>query len=111
MKTGNLFHIGVAAIDVTPPLGVRLSGYGSRKEGAKGLDHRLRAEALVCTSGKETWALVTSDIIGYPRDFVLRVRKSAAKKAGLKPDAILISGTHTHSGPGIPGVFGPEKPA
>jgi hypothetical protein len=115
-------QIGLASIDITPPLGVRLAGYGSRKTGATGVGHRLRAEALVCKGDGGAWALLTSDTVGYPRDFVLRVRQGAAaliagpaKKgaagkrgpkaagkaavAGLAPEAILVSATHTHSGP------------
>ena len=101
------FEIGVATIDVTPPLGVVLAGYGPRKGVASGGGHPLRAEALVCKGADDAWALVTSDVIGYPGEMVQRIREEVAAKVPLKPEAILISGTHTHSGPSALGTYRP----
>jgi len=91
--------IGVAATDITPPLGVKLAGYGPRKGVATGVGHRLRAEALVCKGPGGAWALLTSDTVGYPGDFVRRVKQRIAARTGLKPEQVVISATHTHSGP------------
>jgi neutral ceramidase len=93
------YEIGVATIDITPPLGVKLAGYGSRKDGATGIGHRLRAEAISCKGDGGAWLMLTSDTVGYPRDFVLRVRQAAAEKTGVPAECILVSATHTHSGP------------
>jgi hypothetical protein len=98
-KADSSLQIGVATIDITPPLGVKLAGYESRKQGATGVSHRLRAEALACKGDGGAWIMLTSDTIGYPRDLVLRVRQAAGAKTGLPPEAILVSATHTHSGP------------
>jgi hypothetical protein len=92
-------RIGVAAIDLTPPIGVGLSGY--RPRNSDGVGHRLRAEALVCRGAGGAWALVTSDVIGYGRDYVKIIRQKIARLTGLRPEAIMISGTHTHSGPAV----------
>lgn len=91
--------IGIATTDITPPLGVALAGYGSRRDLADSVGHSLRAEAMVCRRGGRAWALVTSDVIGYPHDLVGRVRSQIAGRTDLKEDAIAISATHTHSGP------------
>ncbi len=98
-RSDESLQIGLASVDITPPLGIKLAGYGSRKAGATGVGHRLRAEAMVCRGGGQAWALLTSDTVGYPRDFVLRVRQAAAAKTGLPAENILVSATHTHSGP------------
>lgn len=92
-------QIGVTTADITPPAGVTLSGYGSRQGLASGVSHPLRAEALVCRGPSAAWALVTSDAIAYPRAFVEAVRRGAAGLTGLSPEAIMVSATHTHSGP------------
>ncbi|NIA21017.1 MAG: hypothetical protein GWP05_03380 [Anaerolineaceae bacterium] len=99
------FEIGVATIDVTPPLGVLLAGYGPRKGAASGVGHPLRAEALVCKGAEGAWALVTSDVIGYPGEMVQRIREEVSAKVALAPEAILISATHTHSGPSALGTY------
>ncbi len=93
------YDIGTAATDITPPLGVRLAGYGTRPRVADGVGHRLRAEALVCKGGDGGWAVVTSDLIGYPRDLVTAVRERVAERTGLPAEAVMITATHTHSGP------------
>lgn len=94
------YEIGIATADITPPLGVMLAGYGSRKDGADEVGHPLRAEALACKDADgNAWVLVTSDVVGYPMELVERVRAVAAKALGLAPEAICISATHTHSGP------------
>jgi len=104
-RVGSGYFIGVASCDITPPIGVKLSGYGSRTEPSTGIGHRLRAEALVCEGEEGAWALLTSDVIGYPRQFVLSVREKAAKKTGIPASAMLISGTHTHSGPAVRQIY------
>ena len=95
MTTGT--HIGTAATDITPPLGCLLVGYAPRR--ATRIGHPLRAEALVCRQSSRGWALITSDVLGYPAEFVAEVRQRIQCLTGLPPAAVMISGTHTHSGP------------
>jgi len=91
-------EVGIAATDITPPVGVRLVGYSPRTSTAVG--HPLRAEAIVVRApGGTSWAMVTSDVIGYPRPFVQRVRGAVASRTSLAADAVMITATHTHSGP------------
>ena len=91
--------IGVATVDITPPVGVMLSGFTPRE--STGVGHTLRAEAMIVKSadGSDGWAMITSDVIGYELSFVNDVRAKIATETHLSPDAVLISGTHTHSGP------------
>ncbi|NIA21018.1 MAG: hypothetical protein GWP05_03385 [Anaerolineaceae bacterium] len=98
--------IGIATADITPPIGATMVGYKPRKSTALG--HRLRGEALACRSGDEGWVLITSDTIGFPRDYVAEVRRRIGQAVGLPAEAIMVSGTHTHSGPATP-MFGDEE--
>lgn len=91
--------IGVASIDITPPVGIVLAGYGPRT--ATAIGHRLRAEALVCGSGAARWALVSAEVLGFPLGFVTQVRRAIARRTGIGADRILIAATHTHSGPDV----------
>ena len=89
--------IGLARADITPPVGAVLVGYKPRV--SEGVAHRLRAEAIVVRGGGGAWAMVTSDTLGYRRDFVAEVRLGIAEATDLAPEAVMVTGTHTHSGP------------
>jgi len=100
-------QIGIATIDITPPLGVKLAGYGARKDGADELTHTLRAEAMVCRGDDDgVWALLTSDTVGYPLELVQRVRAQVTERTGLGGECIVVSATHTHSGPAAMRTYG-----
>jgi hypothetical protein len=98
--------VGIATVDITPPVGVTLVGYRPRVSTA--LAHPLRAEALVCTGDGGTWALITSDVIGYPARYTAQVRERVRAETGLPGEAVLLCGTHTHSAPATI-QFGGEK--
>jgi len=100
-------QIGIATADITPPLGVKLAGYAAREDGADELGHPLRAEAMVCSGGdRGAWALLTSDTVGYPLELVQRVRAMVTEQTGLPGECIVISATHTHSGPSAMRTYG-----
>ncbi len=104
----NQFRIGLARLDITPPIGCTMVGYSPRA--SNGIGHRLYAEAMCVlpAEGKDGWILITSDAIGYRAAYVAEVRKRISQATGIRPEAIMISGTHTHSGPGTI-LFGSEK--
>ena len=92
---------GVAKVDITPPVGTPLAGFGARKgQPSTGVHDPLEARALVLTIGDEKLALVAVDHLGYDHAMVERVRNLAAGPAVLPPDRILVMATHTHSGGG-----------
>ncbi len=89
--------IGVAAVDITPPIGVTLSGYQPRR--AEAIGHPLRAEALVCRGKRQAWAVLTADVIGFPRAMTRAIRYAIRTEVALPPIGVMTAGTHTHSGP------------
>src|SRR5262249_28552249 len=76
------------------------SGYASRDKPAEGKIHDLWAKALVLEDcdGRRC-ALVTMDLVGIPRDVSVAVCDAIKKKHGLAREAIMLSTSHTHSGP------------
>jgi hypothetical protein len=54
---------------------------------------------MVCHGEGGVWALLTSDVIGYPGEFVAAVREQVASRTALPANAVLLSAIHTHSGP------------
>jgi len=89
---------GVAVVNITPPLGYRMSGY-FRERLCTGVLNPLHAKALVLRQGDVRAALVFCDIIGLSPDVSSRARGLAAEKTGIPAENILIAATHTHTGP------------
>lgn len=92
-----LLPVGVASVDITPPVGAVLVGYRDRV--STSLGHGLRAEALVVGSGRARWALVTADLLGFSRPLVQTLRRAISRRTGIAIGRILLTATHTHSGP------------
>ncbi len=89
---------GVAACDITPPVGYRMSGY-FRERLSTGALNPLMAKALVLKQGDVRAAIVTCDIIGLSLDVTGRARAETSRKTGIPAENILIAATHTHTGP------------
>ena len=91
--------LGVATEEITPPVGVRLSGYAGRLFGNIGVLEPLRADALYLSSAGTSLLIVALDVIGIsPRDDV-SLRRTLGKELGISPDAVVVACSHTHSGP------------
>lgn len=89
---------GIAEIDVTPPVGYRLSGYFIERQ-STGVHDPLKAKALVLREGDVTAAFVVCDVIGLPRSVSDPARELVAARTGIPVANIVITGTHTHTGP------------
>jgi hypothetical protein len=92
------FAAGVAVVDITPPVGYRMSGYFNERL-STGTLNPLHAKALVLRDGRERAALVFCDMIGVTRDISAQARKQASEKTGIPAANILIAATHSHTGP------------
>jgi len=92
------FRVGVAAVDITPPMGIPMAGY-YHERGADGVLDPLFSKALVIESGGERVALVTLDIISVTRAITDQARAEIERAAGIKSDHVMISATHAHTGP------------
>jgi sugar phosphate isomerase/epimerase len=89
---------GVAVIDITPPIGYRMSGYFYERL-STAVMNPLHAKAIVLRQQDQSAALVFCDLIGLSREVTSRARKQASEKTGIPPENILIVATHSHTGP------------
>ena len=92
-------RIGASAIDITPPVGLALDGYGGRTDVSLGIHDPLYARCLYLDDGATELALVVCDLIGIGSFLARRARELIAERPGLKPENVLIAATHTHAGP------------
>jgi len=89
---------GVARVDLTPPLDMPtpLGGYGERmNRPAEGIHDRIFAKALVVSDGKQKFALVTVDIVGFPPAFKPALVGQLA--GGWTKDQIMLLPSHSHT--------------
>ncbi|MGB2864736.1 MAG: neutral/alkaline non-lysosomal ceramidase N-terminal domain-containing protein [Sedimentisphaerales bacterium] len=92
---------GTAKVDITPPIGAWLSGYGSRNKPSEGILDPLYAKALVLDDGREKVAIVSADLLWVPLEITNEIRQQVQKKLGIPQENIMICGTHTHFAPKI----------
>src|SRR3954468_12897142 len=94
------FRAGVAAKVITPTETLWMAGYANRTKPAEGKEHDLYVKALALTDADgTTLVLVTSDLIGLPREFSDAVAARVRQKAGLPRDRLMLTASHTHCGP------------
>jgi len=97
-RTGGALHVGVAEVDITPPIGFPMAGYYHERL-AEGEIDRLKAKAIVFDDGQTKAALVVCDLIGIATDLSREIRQKASEKAGIPLANIVISATHSHTAP------------
>jgi len=94
-----MLKIGVAKVNITPPIGVPLSGYEARKKISQGIHDELYAKALVLDDGEKKIALVVSDLLYLDKDFTESVRRQIEGSTGISSKNVMVTVTHTHAGP------------
>jgi neutral ceramidase len=90
---------GVGKADITPRTGYYLGGWTRQDRVAQGQHTRLWTRALVLQRGDRKVALVAVDLFMVPGGLVKHVGDALASR-GFSESNLLISASHTHSGPG-----------
>ncbi len=95
------FRVGSARVDITPKDGTPLGGF-YKFRGSAGVLDPLYAKTLVMEKDGVHAAIVVLDLSGTVRPIVAEARKLIQQECGIEGDHVMISGTHTHSGPQQP---------
>jgi len=91
---------GVSRVVITPQEPIWMAGYGSRDHVSEGTLHDLWVKALAIEDAKgKKVLLITSDLLGFPKKMSDRIRNQIGAKYGLTRAQIILSCSHTHSGP------------
>ena len=108
--TAHALEVGVATVDITPPLGMPMRGYASRKELSNGIWDPLYAKSIVLDDGNKRASLVVFDLISPPpKEVRERIRQKAKKE--LQISTMLFLAVHTHAGPDLkPDLPSKENP-
>lgn len=94
----NNVKMGFCRSDITPPLGVRVTGYFYERLAESVLDP-LYINAFAVQDGETSAVVLVCDLIGLYNTESHRLVQEVAQAAGLPEDAVMICHTHTHTGP------------
>ena len=94
--------------EITPKIGSALCGFIARLKPSEDILDPLHVRAVVIESPENRVAIVQADVLGLASWQVQQVRAYARRALGFRPEEVLVSATHTHSGPGVVFVRGCE---
>ncbi len=92
---------GVARADVTPPVGIMMSGYAARKTPCIGVYDDLTATALYLEKDGVSAGIVAIDVIQMNADEIAEVRARCQELTGMAAENVMLACSHTHGGPVI----------
>jgi hypothetical protein len=95
---------GVGKVVITPTEDMWLAGYAVRTAPSDGSIQDLFAKAVAFEDETGTRSvIITTDLLGLPRSLVQQVTAGAQREFGLPRERIIVTFSHTHSGPVIGG--------
>jgi len=83
---------------ISPEVGAYLAGYSLKDKSVMKHDD-LFADGLCLDDGERKVLLIGLDLLGVDEWFIRKVRKNCAGILGVPESAVLVSCTHTHTGP------------
>lgn len=92
------FRVGAAKVDITPKKGTPMAGYYAFRAVGGVLDPIFSKAVVVEQDGVHA-AMVVIDLSGTTRPIVDAARKAIQEQCGIEGDHVMISATHTHTGP------------
>ncbi|GAA0574023.1 hypothetical protein HPO96_17005 [Kribbella sandramycini] len=92
--------LAATALDVTPPPGHTLDGYAARTGPATGTADPLRVSIIWISTPDDPGVLwLTLDAIAVGKELTAELAAAAAGVAGIPASHVVVSASHTHSGP------------
>jgi hypothetical protein len=94
-----MFKAGFSQCSITPEVDLCMGGYRLRRGTALGTHDDLKATCSVLSDGSTDLVLVSLDLLCLWQDLIDVIKLDINEHTGLSPQHILITCTHTHSGP------------
>ena len=101
---------GFCRMDITPHLGIRLSGYYTARI-ADGMYDPLYVNAVAFDDGVHKSVILVCDLVGVFGPAAYTWSVEIAEKVGIPPEALFFTHTHTHTGPVVTSNREPGDPA
>jgi len=91
--------IGVNQTVITPAAGVDLAGFGRPGRKALGVHDDIYVVSMVINDASERVLIICADLIGFGTELAISLKNEISCKYGFSDKQILLSASHTHSGP------------
>jgi len=107
----NELFVGASSASINPDVGMFIAGDKQNRR-FTGIHDSIYAKAIVLNDGNSSLAIVTIDCIGllYPDVQKIRAKGSAlVTNIDLPKERIIVTSSHTHSGPDVVGIWGPSQ--
>ena len=94
-----MLKVGIAKIEITPPLGSQLTGYGDAPRPAEEIHDKLYATAIVFAQDNLKACHVTLDLCFVDNEDIETMQNISSQISGIPAHHINIGVIHTHSAP------------
>lgn len=96
------WQVGVGSVEITPEKPVVMAGYAARTKPFEKVDTPLLGRALaIKDSTGGGGIIVTMDLCIMPPEVAQGIREGIAARTSLNQGAVVLSLSHTHSGPAV----------
>ena len=102
--------VGVSYRSITPDLGAYIAGYDNNRQ-FTGVHDSLYVKAMVLSDSERSMAILVFDCIGMLHPTLVDIRKEVSSRiptSEFDVSNIVMTSTHTHSGPDVVGLWGPD---
>lgn len=103
-----ILRCGMSEVMITPPLGYIIPGQFEAKI-STGVKDDIYVKSLVLSDSNIMLAFVTIDALVVENEVVKEIRKRASAITGIPGKNIMVSATHTHTGPPVISIYGSRK--
>ena len=104
-----MLKAGMTRVDITPPQGLELEGYPHYARNNTGAHDPLYAACMYVSNGEKEVVFVTLDLLFFSKKYTAEVRNRVNARCGIDQKNIMISCSHTHSGPCASGFIDVES--
>jgi hypothetical protein len=94
-----VMKVGTAQLEITPQPGIELAGFAVRPQPSTDVLDGLYVRALYLENGKEQLLWLYADLLAVNQALADAIRARVERETGLASSRVLVSTTHTHSGP------------
>ncbi|MFX0100161.1 MAG: neutral/alkaline non-lysosomal ceramidase N-terminal domain-containing protein [Candidatus Hodarchaeota archaeon] len=97
---------GLDATKIEIPVKTPMGGYAARSKRSTGEHDPLHVKTLALKVKNDFCIICCCDLVGLEKNAILEVKKRVLEEHGIPVEHVIISATHTHSGPRNIALFG-----